>query len=118
MNNIQYYKEKLAAIQWITNAQQFNVHQHVQIGDAIAAFYDCIEELAEKDALLVAKDNELCRALSEVKPLKLAIKQFKVWGTDGCRGKDDTCQGRLTLFIKSDKCLDCEYKTQGGNFIE
>lgn len=38
------YKEKLSAIQWITNNQKFNEHQLIQLGDAICAFHDCIEE--------------------------------------------------------------------------
>lgn len=37
-------RNKLKAIQWITHNKKFNEHQLIQLGDAIAAFNDCIEE--------------------------------------------------------------------------
>lgn len=38
------YEDKLRAIQWITNNQKFNEKQHIELGNAICAFEDCIEE--------------------------------------------------------------------------
>jgi hypothetical protein len=45
-------KEKLSSIQWITNSTLFNEYQHIQLGDAIAAFHDCIEQRDEALELL------------------------------------------------------------------
>lgn len=43
-DDVKNWREKLVAIQWITSNQQFNEHQHVKLGNAIAAFNDCIEK--------------------------------------------------------------------------
>lgn len=41
------YRQRLEAIQWITHNQRFNEHQWIQLGDAIAAFSDCIDEVSK-----------------------------------------------------------------------
>lgn len=48
------------------------------------------------------------RLAARVQKLEAALAKFKVWGTDGCRGQNDTCQGRITLFITDDRCLECQ----------
>ena len=53
------YKEKLAGIQWLTHNQKFNEKQHIQIGDAIAAFADCIKKNEELVILLLRFKEEL-----------------------------------------------------------
>lgn len=40
---IEKWKQALLSIQWITNSSQYNERQLIQLGDAIAAFHDCLE---------------------------------------------------------------------------
>lgn len=35
------------------------------------------------------------------------LKKFKFYGTDGCRGENDTCQSRFQLYYTTDKCIEC-----------
>lgn len=44
----------------------------------------------------------------EVERLKGLIDKLKVHGTDGCRGRNDTCTGRITLYYTDKFCLECQ----------
>lgn len=59
------YNENLLAIQWITKSEKFNERQLIQLGDAIAAFHDCI---CEKESLQAqaAIDKETIKAGHEL----------------------------------------------------
>ncbi len=52
-------------------------------------------------------EQKLEASEKRVAELEAKLSRFKVWGSDGCRGQNDTCTGRITMFVTDDKCMDC-----------